>query len=351
MAVISDTDLFKKIKKNEYSNVYYFYGKDVLSIERAVKKVIRSVLKDNDETYSLHRFSGDNLNLSELADCVSMIPMFSEYICITVNDLNGENMSADEISTLIEIIEDVSESAILIFYITGFDVCSGKKFPTAKNKKIIDCASKKGAVCDFSFKKPADLVKGIIEKAEKSKCSISKENALYIAAKLLSDPMCIDNEMNKLVSYANGREITREDIDLLTASRLDSTAFDLAKSVVNFNSDKAYKLLDELFEQRGEAIPILAAVSMSFTDIYRAKAAILSNKKTSEVAEDFRYPKNRIFAVDNAFRDVRKTEIRHIRRCISVLANTDIKLKSTSNDGRLLIEEAIAEMLLTKYEA
>lgn len=90
---------------------------------------------------------------------------------------------------------------------------------------------------------------------------------------------------------------------------------------------------------------ILGALSMSFADLYRAKCAIAAGKGEQEMTEDFRYPKNRGFAVRNAFRDVRGYSLEYLRRCMRLLYEADRKLKSSRTEERLILEQMLGKMM------
>ncbi|MBR4092575.1 MAG: DNA polymerase III subunit delta [Oscillospiraceae bacterium] len=348
MPQMSVTELNKKLKGKNYSSLYYFYGKDVMSVELYTKTLVKKLVSDDEAVYNFHKFNGKDIDLSEFAETVEALPMFAEYMCITVNDLNAEDLATDDINFLMKILKDIPETTVVIFYNTAIDVCGGKKSLTAKNKKIVDCIAKTGDVCEFAIKTPLELSKQIVASIEKKGSSISSTNAAYIAELCLSDNMLISGEIDKLTSYAKGREITKDDIDSLVSRQVNSSAFDLSKAVVSFNKKKALLLLDELFYQRAEPIAVLSAISMSFMDLYRASLAVVRGIYPADVVTDFSYKANRKFAVDYAFRDCRKINIKHLRKCIKILADTDSALKSSKTDGRILLEKAIVQMVSEK---
>ena len=61
---------------------------------------------------------------------------------------------------------------------------------------------------------------------------------------------------------------------------------------------------------------------------------------------DFDY--KREFVVKNAFRDSSRMSIRRLRSCIAILRDTAVKLNSTSIDEKIMLEEAVTQMLMTK---
>lgn len=344
MASVTEQELAKSVRSGEIQRAYYFYGRDVGTLELYTKRLAAKLVPKGQDTYNMHFFAGKELDLSQLTDCAEQLPMFAERVCILVNDFNAEDWPADRLTLLTDCIKNLPETTTVVFYMTGLDVCSGKKYPTPKNKKIADAVSKAGIVCEFAEKKPHELAKSIISKVEKAGCSISKPDAEYLAGLCLCDMVLLGNELSKLTAYAGAGAITRREIDLLVSRQLDSNSFMLAKAAAMFDASQAMRLLDELFAQKIEPVAILSALAMSFNDLYRARIAMNEGKGQSQVTEDFHYKSNRSFAVRNAFRDAARMSTEHLRFCMRTLAQTDAALKSTGADGRLLIEKAIAEM-------
>jgi DNA polymerase-3 subunit delta len=256
MPRINETELLKSVRGNEISNIYYLYGKDVRSVESFTAKLITAILKKGDTAYNLYKFDGKALNLSELWDTVVTMPFFADYKCILINDFNAEEVSADYISELLKLLSDIPPTTVIIFNITGFDVNAGKKFPSPKNKKLIDFAAKNGIVCECLIKGVSELSKAVTEYIEKRNCTISKKNAEEIVNLCLCNSMLMFNEADKLCAYAGNGEITAEMISALVAKQLDSNSFAFAKAVAAFDSRQAMSLLDELFEQKSEPVAI-----------------------------------------------------------------------------------------------
>lgn len=345
MPFVNDSQLAKSIRSGEISSLYYFYGKDVSTLEAYTKKLVAKLVKKEQEDLNLNIFSGKALNLSELADVCDALPMFAERVVVTINDLNAEELKADDINFLINILKNLQDTTTVIIYATGIDVYNGKKALTGKNKKLCDIASKMGYSCEFSYKRPSELVKPITAKVIKQGSTISKKSAEYLASQCLCNSLMINNEIDKLCDYSMGKEITNQTIDLLVSKQLDTNAFALAKAVTQFNGKLAMELLSELYDQQSEGIAILGAISMAFTDLYRARIAVNEGISQADVIKDFSY-RGRDFAVRNAFSDCRSVSVLRLRRCIKILADTDIMLKSSRIDSRLVIETAITSMLI-----
>ena len=345
MAELTESALKTALKNGQFERVYYFYGKDIAAVESYTKKLVSKLVDKDNETCNLHSFDGKTFDIDTFSDACEALPFFADYVCCTVCDLNAEGLPADTLKRLTEIVSDLPETTVLIFYYTSVDVTDGKKFPTAKNKKLMDAVSKAGGVSNFALKTPAALAKEIMAKVSKAGCGISKEAAEFLAVQCSCNTLLVENEVQKLTSYAQGNEITIDIIKELSPRQIETTSFDLAKAICRMDRRTAMRLLNDLTEEKTEPIAILYAVTGNMVDLYRARAAISCRKTAANVKEDFGYARNVQFRVDNAFRDVQKIPMPHLRNCMRVLADTDAAMKSSKTDHQILLEEAIVKML------
>ena len=345
MAEITESSLKTEIKNGSFRRVYYFYGKDIAAVENYTKKLVSKTVDKENEACNLHSFDGKSFDIDIFSDACEALPFFADYVCCTVCDLNAESLTADTIKCLTEIISDLPETTVLIFYYTSVDVTDGKKYPTTKNKKLMDAVGKVGGVCNFALKTPFALGKEIVSRVSKMGGRISKDAAEFLAVQCSCNTLLVENELQKLTAYSGGNEITIDIIKELSPRQIETTSFDLAKAICRMDRKTAMRLLNDLFEENTEPIAILYAITGNMVDLYRARAAIAGRKTPDNVKTDFGYPKNVAFRVDNAFRDVQKIPMPHLRNCMRILADTDAAVKSSKTDNRILLEEAIVKML------
>lgn len=345
MAQADVRTIVAQLKKGELNKLYYLYGLNVSGVEQLTKAIIKKAVGDNEE-FALNKLNGKELNVSDFRDMTEMMPMMSDYNCILVNDYNCDEQREDTTKQLIEALKEIPAHTVVIFNITGFDVKNGRKTITGKNKKLIDFIAKNGIVCEQGIKTPSELAKEISAKVSARGGMISHENARELAAMCLSDTLMINNEIEKLCAYANGKEITREMIRMLVAQQSDVTVYNLANAVSAFNRKAAFDALDELMDQRVNRGLILGTISGSFLDLYRAACARQSGKSMTEVIGDYGYKRD--FVVKNAFRDSSRMSVRRLRECIIILRDTAAQLNTTSTDEKIMLEEAVTRMLMTK---
>ena len=346
MPQLSDIEVAKRIRTGTIDNLYFFYGRDIASVEAYTKRLITKVVPNESQDMNFHIFEGKNLDLGELSDVCEGLPMFSEKTCITINDLDVESLKKDDISYLKDILSDLPQTTVVIIYITGINVYKSKTRLFDKTSRFAVFCSKNGVVCEFKFKSQNDLAKIIMAKSEKQGSSISKSSAVYLAQKTLCDMLIINNEIAKLCAYANGREITNEDIDLLCSTQVETDSFKLADAIARGDAKRSFSILDSLYADQLDTVTIVGGISSSFIDLYRARLARDSKRTFKNAAEDFSYPKNLEFKIQNAYRECSHYKTERLRKCIHYLSEADIGLKSLKTDGRIILEKTITKMLM-----
>ena len=342
---ITDAKTLKaQLNKGEISNLYYIFGQNIPDVEKLTKYIIRAAVGDNEE-FALNKLEGRYLDFSELYDMIQMMPMMSDYNCILINDYNcekpRENMAglkAEDINKkLIDAIKDIPPHTVVIFNVTGFEIAVKTDYKAKrtvikdKNKKLADFAEKNGILVECPVKTEGEFAKDIA-------ASVSARGSLI--------SLTLRNEIDKLCSYAGKNEITREILHNLVHRQSDATIFKLADAVAAMNKRLAYEALDELMQDKNNRNAVLASISASFIDMYRSACARKKGKQINDVKEDFSYLFD--FKVKNAFRDSSRMSIKRLRKCISILRDTNILLNSSRSDEKTILEQCITKMLLTK---
>lgn len=348
MALLTASALGKTIRENDIDSLYYFYGHDTAALESFTKRLVNKLCPADAQVMNFHKLDGKNLDFPMLTDACEALPFMAERVVVTINDLNIDAVTKDDLDDLKKILGSLGETTTVIIYATGVDLFKNKKYLTDKNKRFADFCEKHGTVCNFEYKRASDLGKSISTYFAKSGCTITKSNAEYLANLCLCDTAFISKELEKLSAYAEGREVTREDIDLLCIRRIESDGYSLAINILRGNAAMVFTRLRELDVQNYEPYAIIGIIGFSLADIYRAKLARSSGRSVVDVAKDFSYAKNREFAVKNAYSECGNISAERIRKTLEILSETDLMLKTRSRgkDGDMLtLEQGLARSM------
>ncbi len=344
MSKLTESDLKKQIKDKSFSQIYVIYGTEQMYVKNYTKMLVEAVAGKHPNDFNFHTFKGE-INLDELGAAVQVAPFMSEYNCVLIEDAFFDLMSEAELKRLKEICAIRCEGNVVI-------ISMPSNMP-AKRKSafdsIVKTADKSGSVCVFD-KQPNNVIERYIAKwANANGKMISRVNAAKLITYVGDDLTALKNEVDKISSYAQGEEITLEDIDKLATVNVESRIFDLSDAVINGNGDRAYKVLDTLFYQKEEPIVMLYTLSNAYIDAYRMRVANECGVSKNDVAKDFDY-KRRAFALDRASRATSRVSTDALRKSIDILTEADLNFKSVRINPRLYMEQLIAQLLITAQE-
>lgn len=343
MALIGENELKAQLKANEFSNVYMFYGEEGYLKEYYVKKLKAAVVEPAFADFNLHEYEGRDTSITEILQDAEMLPMMAERSFLLVHDYPLDK-SSNDLEELKAFFKDVPDTCVLVFWFDSIEIDEKKN---SKWKTIIKQFDKAGSAVRLEKRTEGDLVKLLISYAKKRNCAIDSQNARYLISVVGNDIKSLFNELDKICAYSSNGNITKENIDNLATKSLQARVFDLSKNILNGNSDMAYTILNNLMAQKESEIAVLSVMASCYIDMYRVKCAKAAGESEMNVGEYFSY-KGREFLLRNAARDSRSLSFEGLRQSIDVLSQADEMLKSSTVDNRVILEEAIAKLLMLR---
>ncbi len=336
-----ENTLKSELKAGKLRQVYYLYGEEAFLTRMYADKIVKAAGGDGADGMNLLKLRGAP-DPNSLSDFAESLPFFSEHKCVKITDLDAEEMDNDSHKQLLKLIETLPETTVMVICQSGLEIDDAK--PKAKTKKLIQTAEQCGMVCKLQFLPAATAAAMAARKAQKSGCTLSEQNALYLTGLCGRSLTLIQGEVEKLCSCRQSGEITRELIDALTPKLLDASAYDLSANILAGKTAEALRMMDELFRQREEPMIILGALSGAFVDNYRAKLAQNARKSAQQAAADFGYYGGRSYFFGKTCTAVRNIPEENLRRCLEVLFRTNLLMNSSKTDNRILLERAVTEL-------
>lgn len=345
MAKIGEKELKHQIKNKEFSNAYFIYGEESYLKEFYVNKLKEIIVEPAFADFNFHQYNGKDTSLDDILKDAEMLPMMSSYVFIHVSDYPFGD-SKNDCEMIKEFLTDLPETTILVFSYDNIVVDVKKN---AKWKAVESAFAKYGSSVDLEKRTEGDLVKLLVSGCKKRGALLTPDNARYLISVSGSDIKTLLNEIEKLSSYVNGGEITKEIINQLAVKCLQARVYDLSKAIVKGDYNKAYSVLDTLFAMKEDSISVLSVISGCYVDMYRAKCAKIAGEPVEDVGNYYNY-KGREFSLRNAMRDCTALSVDQLRKSLDVLMLADNALKSTGADKRLILEETLVKLLLISKE-
>ena len=341
MGVLNEQEFKKQIREGKLSRVYLIYGEEPYLIAQYARQLEAKAAPPDFAEFNLQHFDSDS-SVDEIDGAVEALPMLSERKCVTVSNYNADGANANATAKMEQLLEDPPESCVLIFKMTSVTVNPKK---SAKWRNFIKAVSQVGEVVEVPKRDENALGKFLIAYAEKRGCTLSPELARSIIRSCGTELYRLTNEMEKICAYTESGNIGMDTVELVSSRSSETVIYRMTGALTALDFDQAYHLLDLLLFQREEPVTLLAAISSSYVDLYRARAALESgvNAMTLTGALDYR---GMDFKMKYAMQDCRKYTFQQLGEILKCLYDADRELKGTRADGRTVLEKTIAKILL-----
>lgn len=340
MASLTEAELKKAIKEDAPGRLYYLYGNEKFLVKLYYDKLTEKIAGKHPSDFSFHTFRTLD-DIDQIAVATGAVPFMGGRNFIGIADADASKLSDAEFSKLMELLESIPESAVVVIA----QLTINPDMTKARNKKLLATLTKIGDAVQLNKMGDMALEKQLISWALKRKATLKQADAGRIVSYCGTDLQNLRNELDKLCAFTDNGEITREAIEQVVIKNFEARVFDLSKYVVTGDCDNAYRQLDQLFYQREEPVSILAVLSSTYVDMYRVRVVIESGGKAQDAAGIFDY-KRKEFRLNQAQRYAKKLPTQALRDSLSVLIETDELMKSTPRDNALLLQELIAKLLL-----
>ncbi len=336
---LNEKSLWQNIKSEEYYPVYLIKGGEGYLKQKYANLLADSVVPAGLWGFNYHKLDGDKTSVEEIADCAMALPAMCEKTCVLIHDFDFASLSESEKDTMTELFSDPNETCVLVFW------QDTRSFPskTKAQKELLKLIEKNGAVVDLDSRSHGDLVKFIGSECKKQGKAISYRAAEYFLETVGEDMSNLVNEIDKVCNYA-ADEITEKHIDEISTKSLESTAFKMIDALMAGDYQSVFSSLSILFEQKQEPMMILGALVSTYTDMYRAKIVSKAGERPAVLKDYFPQAYKSDFKLKNAVRRSSGFSVGTLRASLELLGEADKKLKSTSEDSKIVLEKLLVEL-------
>ena len=333
----TEKTLTKACRAGQRHTVWLLYGSETYLVERWAKILMGE--ESGADPFNAQRLDGKFPDLEALWDAVQAMPFFAEEKRVLLDGLEASSLSGEDLKSFETLLEELPDTTTLI--ITAKDSGFGT---SAGGKKIVKLVEKLGGAAELGARSAGDLEQFLQQAAREQGCTLDSAAARYLLQICPSEMQILQNELEKICSYAGSGAITRKHIDAVAIPKIEARTFDLQKFILAGDAGGALRLLSDLFHLREDPVAILAALSMSFCDLYRAKCVRIAGGSRENLMADFGYRSE--FRARKAFEESNRHSISRLRRIVLMLCDCDRLLKSTAVDTKLRLEQLTVELAM-----
>lgn len=336
------SDFIKVIKEEKLESVYLFTGEEEYLMRKVVGILKEKYINPSFESLNYVTIDSKEADFSSILNACETLPFMGEKKIVIVNDIESiiENDSDDLSKKLSKYIEQLDSYLLLIL----IDKRNKLKKTTSIYKKV----KKLNRVVEFSNLKGRDINLWVENTAKRKGKKIDSSNISYFlnkstysnygSSKTLYD---LENEFLKVVSYSQGAEITKEDIDMVLVKTLDNNIFDLLKNIADKNGDEALKTFHEIHISKEPVQKVLYMIIrhlrlLLMYKFYKQKG--YTENETRSKMKISPYEFKNISYQSKGFTQKR------LAIALNEILDLDVKQKTSSQDEKLALEILIVKL-------
>lgn len=340
-------DLKKELGQGKLRRVYVLYGEDEGFIKEIVEEIRERSGVSSDDIFNFIRIDGQKAEMSDLQDSLLTLPFMGDRKLVEIyraDFFQGVQSIRDwqeKIKLIESFVHDPPEDTMLILYY----VTSQEKKDT-RIKALDKKAHKSHAVV---MKMPAlkkENVSDFLEVYFREKgMEVSKPLLAYIRESFEGNILQLEKDLDKILAYAQGRNIEKRDIDLLMVKSGTRHKYDLVDMVMVGKAREAVELYNELIFKRTEPHEILETCGYRLREAYNYKVRIAQGMSSAEIMKDLneRMP----WLVEKKITQYRNMSLLRISRMFQLLVDSEERMKGTPTDPQREIELLILSLSAT----
>ncbi len=331
--MLSELDLKRDIKNGCTKAAYLLYGDDSYLIKNYSDKISEKVTETGGD-FDIIKFDND-IEISDITDALLQFSFLNGRKCIVASNIAVDDMSAENFSKLKELIKNYNYDNVLVLTFDS-NVIEVKR--SSRLKTLISLFENNSfAVVNIAHKTKSELSSMLIKGAEKRGVLLSKQTADFLVDYCSDEINILVNELEKLCSYKQSGEITKEDIFSVCSQSFESSIYNISKYILLKDANNALLLLRRLIDQKVPIPAIYNEICSCFLDIFYCKCAEIARKKDSDILQDFEIPSNRAFRIKNAKNSARRIELYSLKNIISTALEFDAAIKGNNAETEIEI--------------
>ncbi len=333
-----------KRNENNIEIPYFLYGSEKYLVKRYEEFLLNFFLKKYNEECDIQKMSGDEkFDIEKFKDSVLTPSFMHDKKIILLRNLDITKLSASELKKFEATLSNLPNSVLLIISQKLLEINLKK---SAKWKKFIDSHSSDWVVTEFEVPDKIFIERQLLQWAKNSGKKMDAKTAKLMVSRCGNDLNNLKNEMTKVILFENLKnndKITEESVISQTIELPDSNVFDMFRAIMLKDKKKVFKIFEILISNRTEPIAICAALTSNYINIFRAKVIENLHKNIYDLIEIFGY-KGRQFLITSAARYAKNMSMDEVDRCIERLVDTEILLKTTSFNSKIVLTELLFKL-------
>ncbi|MFO0781061.1 MAG: DNA polymerase III subunit delta [Candidatus Gracilibacteria bacterium] len=323
------------------ANIHLFYGEDTYSAWQKSQYWKREFEKKYGE-FNAITLEGAALTAADFRETVDSVPFLGEKKFILIRDFLRDGKDDDQ-KTVAEKLENIPDFSFVLFL--------EQEKPDARTS-LFKTLKKMAKVEEFQPILGPQLAGWIQEQVQERGGKIGRSEAAQLAETVGPNLWQMSQEIEKLLTYANGSPIPSEAIENMASPNVSSSIFKLTDYLGQKNAKSAVKTFDILLESGEDIVKSMFMIVRHFRILIQVKSCTEQRMEKTAITQKL---KEHPFVISTALGQSKNFSSELLASVYRKLLQIDTNMKSgkihmTAGDNtelRLAIEKLIVEICRT----
>lgn len=296
--MIQQKEFLYEVKNNRLNNVYLFCGMDENIIKEDVELIKKRVLNEQFKELNCIQYDGMKVTEDDILNACETMPFMDEKKVVVIyradflmdkekgkkeiNSKSSKKENDQPYKFIKEYIDRVPSHCILIIY---YLFKSNRDKPSNRIKKL---EGKNISLVRIDKLKGVELTNKVRSMFESRGVNIGKTELILFCNEVENNMDIIENEIDKLCSYTEGRNICKNDIYDMIPYKSENDIFNLVEYISQSNIKMSIDTLNEL-SFRGEKITsILRMIQRQYKLLLDIKIRVSNSIPKDKIALDLK---------------------------------------------------------------
>jgi DNA polymerase III subunit delta len=324
-------ELGNDLRTSGLRSVYVILGSEQYQCLQAINLLKSKALAPESGAFDFSEFCAGEDSIDSILEAANTYPMMSKKRVALVT--SADKLSDSEQETLVASLKSISPRGLLILLAEDLD----------HRKKLYKTIRETACVAEFSRLKGFALERWAEAFLQKEGYQISSTAMKKILDLAGADLQSLSTELGKLILFAGKqKKIPDSAIEDLVRNSRQHKIFELLDAIGVRDRKGALRMLDSLLAAGEVPIRIVAMMARHCRQMLIARECLSQRMDAREIAAKLQLLP---FLVGKFMRQVRSADPAAIQEIYIRLADIDRRLKSSSADGRLLLEQVICILI------
>ena len=328
--------LKRDIKEKKLQRLYIFHGEETFLLQHYFGQIKKQLIDELTESFNFHKFTVENFSVQAFANAVDNLPMMAEATLVWVDEIDLFRMPEDERERMIAVFRDIPDYCTVIF---TYNTTPWN--PDKRLQKLMTAINDTAMIVNFEKQEQRDLVAWIARHFAAEGKRISNYLCVYLIELTGGTMTALAGEISKICAYSEADEIVQTDIDAVVEPVLDAVAFQITNFLSQGQHAAALMKLRQLFKMQQEPVVILGAIGSHYRRLSIAKTLLDNGRPATELQ---RLCNMKEYPARKAMTDAGKVSAAFCQKAMTLIVETDYKLKTSGGDGQQLMEILLLQL-------